>query len=185
MTLRRRYLTVPLALCAVIFPATAYALAPSHAHIRFRAPSTVIQPLTPGGSDGSAQTILYWTPGTSTTPGVSCCTNTITRVAGYANEAPGGNTTRNWFPLTERDGVPLRYMITSRDARGNLVGSTISDPSIYSENVYIVDDLYGTYAGSWSVTNNSQDYGGTAESSTTAGDSVTGYSEFQAAWVTG
>ena len=62
MTPRRRYLFAPLVLCAVIFPATAYAKAPSNAHIRFRVPSTLSQPPIPGANDtGDIGGFVYWT----------------------------------------------------------------------------------------------------------------------------
>ena len=51
MTLGRHYLFVPLVLGSVILPATAYAKAPSQAHIRFRVPSTLSQAPVPQAND--------------------------------------------------------------------------------------------------------------------------------------
>ena len=78
MTLGRRYhLIVPFLLVAMIFPAIAYAKAPSQAHIRFRVPSTVTPLQTAGPSSDYVQAVLYWKPGASKTAGVSCCTSRI------------------------------------------------------------------------------------------------------------
>ena len=172
MNPRRRCLLAPLLLCAVIFPSTAYARAPFQAHIRFRVPSTVTPLQTAGSTSDYVQAVLYWKPGASKTAGVSCCTNTIRNLAVYG---AGGKTTRSQFPITMGDGHCTSYKITSRDGRGRVVGSVISDPSLGCEDAYVGDQpgSNGSFSGAWAITTNSRNFGGAVESSSTAGDSFT------------
>ena len=81
-------------------------------------------------------------------------------------------------------GFQLSYRVTSRDGRGRRVGSVVSDLSLPFEDGW-VDDDDGSFSGSWSVTSDPRNYGGTSQTSTTVGDSFTGGSFGSAdAWVT-
>ena len=172
---------------AAILPATAYAKAPSSAHIRFRVPSTLSQAPSPQANDsGDIGGFVYWTGGKSRTPGVSCCRNTITDLG-----LPGllGATTRNQFPVTMRlGGALIRYKIASRDGRGRLVGSVTTDPNPPGAfpDGYVDDEPQSgsLFSGSWLTTSDPRNYLGTVASSSTAGDTFT-YDAFggAVAWV--
>ena len=175
MTLGRHYLIAPLLVGVVILPSTAYAKAPSQAHVRFRVPSTLGQPVpitASSSGDGTIGGFVYWIGGKSRTRGVSCCRNTITDLASGVRL---GTTTLNRLPVTMRLGLAsINYRVRSRDGRGRLVGSVVTDPAVSYFDGYADDEPgYGSFSGSWLTTSDARNYGGTVESSSTAGDSFT------------
>ena len=143
-------------LCVARLPATAYAKAPSNAHLRFRVGSTLNETITGDTFDGTIGGFVYWTPGKSRTRGVWCCRNTVASLG----VGTGGTTTKSQFPITMRlGGVLLSYKITSRDARGSVVGSAVTDPTLAFRDAYVDD--FGTRRGKrrvvrWALAGNHQ-----------------------------
>ena len=72
-------------------------------------------------------------------------------------------------------GSLIQYRISSRDGRGRLVGSVITNPSPAFPDGYVSDEpeAGSLFSGSWLTTSDPRNYGGTVESSSTAGDAFT------------
>jgi hypothetical protein len=175
-----------LALLGAVLPATASARAPSHAVIRFKVPST-IGLFDPSSTSTTAQAIVSWRQGASTT-GAGCCTNKIFNDGTFA-----GQTSRNTFQTTLHVGGYQigPYTIRSFDSHGTFVGSVLADPVFANdfEDAYINDhgsdcNSSGGFTGSWAQLINGNREGGGSCLSTAAGDSFTFFSGIDNAWVT-
>jgi hypothetical protein len=174
-----------LALVGAFLPATASARAPSHAVIRFKVPST-IGLFDPSSTSTTAQAIVSWTQGASTS-GAGCCTNKIFNDGTFV-----GQTSGNTFQTTLHVGGYQigPYRIRSFDAHGTFVGSVLADPAFANdfEDAYINDhgsdcDPGDGFTGGWAQLINGNHEGGASCLSTTAGDSFTFYSGIDNAWV--
>jgi len=184
--LRGSVILILLALGGAVLPAAAAARAPSHAVIRFKVPST-IGVFDPSSTSTTAQAIVSWAPGASTT-GAGCCTNKI-----FENGTFVGQTSGNTFQTTLHvGGFQIGpYRIRSFDSYGTFVGSTLADPAFANdfEDAYINDhgtdcDSSGGFTGSWAQLINGNREGGASCLSRTAGDSFTFFSGIDNAWVT-
>jgi hypothetical protein len=175
-----------LALVSVVLPATAFARPPSHAVIHFKVPST-IGLFDPSSTSTTAQAVISWSPGSSTT-GAGCCTNKI-----YDDGMLAGRTSHSTFQTTVHvGGYEIGpFTIDSFDAHGKFVGSALADPGFGNdfEDAYINDhgadcDPASGFTGSWSQLINGGREGGSSCRSTTAGDSFTFDSGIDNAWIT-
>jgi hypothetical protein len=170
----------------VVLPSVASARAPSHAYIRFKVPST-IGLFDASSTSTTAQTVISWTPGSSTT-GARCCTSKV-----YDNGALLGRTANSTFPVTIHvGGYEIGpFTIRSYDSHGAFVGSALADPGFGNdfEDAYINDhgadcDPASGFSGSWSAVTNPGNEGGGSCASTNAGDRFVFSSGIANAWVT-
>ena len=176
-----------LALVGAVLPAAASARAPSHAIIRFKVPST-IGLFDPSSTSTTAQAVISWRQGSSTT-GAACCTNRV-----YDDGALVRRTSGNTYQTTVHvGGYEIGpFTIRSFDSHGTFVGSALADPAFGNdfEDAYINDhgsdcDTPGVgFSGSWAQLINGNHEGGGSCQSTTAGDSFTFESGIDNAWVT-
>ncbi len=176
-----------IALVSVVLPATASARPPSHAVIRFKVPST-IGLFDPSSTSTTAQAVISWTQGASTT-GAGCCTNKIFN-DGTLVRRTSGTTFQTTVHVGGFEIGP--FTIDSYDSHGKFVGSALADPGFGNdfEDAYINDhgsdcDTPGSgFSGSWAQLINGNHEGGGSCLSTTAGDSFTVGSGIDNAWIT-
>jgi hypothetical protein len=176
-----------IALVSVVLPATASARPPSHAIIHFKVPST-IGLFDPSSTSTTAQAVISWTQGASTT-GAGCCTNKI-----FNDGTLVRRTSANTFQTTVHvGGFEIGpFTIDSYDAHGKFVGSALADPGFGNdfEDAYINDhgsdcDTPGSgFTGSWTQLINGNHEGGGSCLALSAGDSFTVSSGIDNAWIT-
>jgi hypothetical protein len=169
---KRRALHIAIGAIALVFTAAGSALAspPLNAGIRFKVPSAVSSP------DLVTATVpawVYWTQGTSSTTGVSCCSNEVYDDVARSSIA---TTSASKVGVTLVANNAYRFGIDSFDANGKYVGSVFTDPPFddYIQQLGLIDDTsnYG-YVGTWSTRTDANNLGGSSQYSTTAGASAT------------
>lgn len=184
---RMTFIVIASALFAVLAPPVALATAPSNANIAFKVQSTVtILNRTVNGDLTSVPGYVYWSAGSSSTAGVSCCTYDIyTTLQGQLV----GTTTKTQWPIVLSECCPFNYNIEAHDANGAFVGSTQTDPPSSQDNqyYYLADDAGSccfTYSNGWSAALNSENIDGSSHTTTTSGASVSFQAYKAVAWVT-
>lgn len=175
-----------IAAAGLLLPATASARPPSHAFIHFKVPST-IGVFDPSSTSTTAQAVISWTQGASTT-GAGCCTNRVFD-NGTLIRRTSGNRVQTTVHVGGYEIGP--FTIRSFDSHGAFVGSALADPGFGNdyEDAYINDhgsdcDAGAGFSGAWTGVTGGGREGGASCLSTAAGASFVVDSGIDNAWIT-
>jgi hypothetical protein len=153
----------------LVFPATALAQAPSNADLHFRKAG-----LSSGSGAVSVPLTLSWTAGRSDL-GFTCCTYHVDEDVhpGLFHAITEHLSVRLRLQIAERGDDPCCYgfSVTGFDSAGNNVGT--AQTPYNSQTPEGMQDTAVVYTGTWLLTNESQFWGGTSETSTARGATAT------------
>lgn len=175
-----------IAATGLLLPPIASARPPSHASIHFKVPST-IGVFDPSSTSTTAQAVISWTQGSSTT-GVGCCRNRVYDDGTLIRRTSG---TRVQTAVHVGGYQIGPFTIRSFDSHGTFVGSALADPGFANdyEDAYINDhgsdcDPGAGFSGAWTERAGGGREGGAACLSTAAGAGFVVDSGIDSAWIT-